>query len=342
MAASRQVSSTAGPQQAARGPEEALAGGSLHRRPPSLGSEPEGKLVSRPRPADRRGQEEARADYSTGAESRTLLLRRPRESRPATCCGSSGGLRRGGRRAETQARAAEGGAGRGGGVARATAPTAQGAGSLRSRGGRVWPAPGSPRFPPPRPAPRRPARPRPSRGRSTLTGSGASEGRKRRRGRGGGGGGRAGAETGVESIAAPQPLPGPLLAIPRLCLRTSAPSVKRAWSITDKHHFLTLDGAAGRGRGPGLPPDVVAPKPRAAGRRPGKRPAPTAPPGAGDSPSGSLSPPRTPPLRPDAQGELHVPNCSPGTHALLLLLHQGAAPSRTVRSCQVALGHAAG
>ena len=86
-----------GPSRQTRGPGEALAGG-FPRRPPSLGSDPEGKLVSRPRPADRRGQEAARADYSTGAESRALLLRRPRESRPATGCGGgSCGLRRGGR-----------------------------------------------------------------------------------------------------------------------------------------------------------------------------------------------------------------------------------------------------
>lgn len=126
MVAFCQVSSTAGSQEAAVRPGQGLVGGSP-RRPWSLGSE----LVSRTRPADRRGEE--RGGRNTGAESRARSLRRPRNPapRPAAAaapadCGWAGG------RAERPGRRRRGGAGpgRGGAVTRATAPTAQ-----RGRGG---------------------------------------------------------------------------------------------------------------------------------------------------------------------------------------------------------------
>lgn len=66
-------------------------------RPESLGSEPEGGLLSQTRPGDRRG-EQAGAGESTGAESRALLPATAPGSRPdAGCGGGSRGLRLGGR-----------------------------------------------------------------------------------------------------------------------------------------------------------------------------------------------------------------------------------------------------
>lgn len=126
------------------------------RRAAELGSAPEGKLeVCRPRPADRRGQEEARADYSRTAPRAELCSCDGLESRPATVAAAAPAdwWREA---AETQARAAEGGAGRGGGVARATAPTAQRAGKPAVACEVVGVArAGIPALPPPRPAPRR-------------------------------------------------------------------------------------------------------------------------------------------------------------------------------------------
>lgn len=130
MVAFCQVSSTAASKQADGRPGQGLVGGSL-RRPWSLGSEPEGELVSRTRPADRRGEERGGRKHRRGEPS------------CAPCDGPGipprGRLRRrllqtaaGRAAARRPKRRRRGGAGpgRGGAVAGATAPTAQ-----RGRGG---------------------------------------------------------------------------------------------------------------------------------------------------------------------------------------------------------------
>lgn len=233
----------AGPQQADAAPGRLWRAGPGRGMPSSrFGAEAGGQ--SAPASGPTRAGGGGQADYSTGAESRTLPPATAPESRPATCCRGSGGLRRGGRPR------GDPGAGRDGrgGAGRRRRPRqrhhlnrAGGEACGRAAGGC-----GPRRIPALSAAsawlPAASGAPRPSRGRNTLTGSGASEGRKRRRGRGGGGGGPSRGGAGWSCPAAPQPpasWAASPRAIPRLCLRTSAPSVARL-SITDKHHFLTL------------------------------------------------------------------------------------------------------
>lgn len=122
--------------QTGRRPRQGLVGGSL-RRPGSLGSEPEGELVGRTRPADRRGEERGGRKHTRGEPScapcdgpgippRGRLRRRLLQ----TAAGLAAARRPG------RGRRRGAGPGRGGAVARATAPTAQrGRGRGRWRGG---------------------------------------------------------------------------------------------------------------------------------------------------------------------------------------------------------------